>query len=118
MVFSADAQGKAGTPAAGVRIPAASIAQRGELAGVYVVKDQEMTVTVEGEGLNGHIKGQPMGVSFVAMSATHFDGPMVGAELRFAPETGPAKTVTLRQWGEDLVFERTSATAVPAAGKE
>ena len=28
-----------GTPAAGVRIPAASIAQRGELAGVYVVQD-------------------------------------------------------------------------------
>lgn len=39
VVFSADAQGKAGTPAAGVRIPAASIAQRGELSGVYVVQD-------------------------------------------------------------------------------
>ncbi|MDE2407657.1 MAG: efflux RND transporter periplasmic adaptor subunit, partial [Xanthomonadaceae bacterium] len=36
VVFSADAQGNAGTPA-GVRIPAASIAQRGELSGVYVV---------------------------------------------------------------------------------
>lgn len=90
----------------------------GRLAGVYVVKDQEMTVTVEGDGLNGHIKGQPMGVSFVSMSATHFDGPMVGAELRFAPGSGPAKTVTLRQWGEDLVFERKSAAAGPAAGKE
>ena len=52
------------------------------------------------------------------MSPTHFDGPIVGAKLRFAPESGAVQTVTLRQWGEDLVFERTSAAAVPAAGKE
>lgn len=37
VVFSADAQGSAGTTT-GVRIPAASIAQRGELSGVYVVE--------------------------------------------------------------------------------
>ncbi len=39
VVFSADAQGRAGTTAAGVHVPAASIAQRGELSGVYVVQD-------------------------------------------------------------------------------
>lgn len=37
VVFAADAQGSAGTTT-GVRIPAASIAQRGELSGVYVVE--------------------------------------------------------------------------------
>ena len=86
-----------------VTLPRAALER---LVGVYRVKDQEMTVTIEGEGLNGHIKGQGMGVPFAAMSPTHFDGPIVGAELRFAPETGPVQTVTLRQWGEDLVFER------------
>ena len=80
------------------------------LAGVYRMKDQEMTITLEGDGLNGLITGQPQGVPFVALSPTHFTGDIVGAELRFAPETGPTKTVTLRQWGEDMVFER-----VPAA---
>jgi RND family efflux transporter MFP subunit len=38
VVFSADAQGNAGT-AASVRIPATSIAQRGELSAVYVLQD-------------------------------------------------------------------------------
>lgn len=39
VVFAADADGRAGTTRASVRIPAASIAQRGELSGVYVVQD-------------------------------------------------------------------------------
>ncbi len=86
--------------------------------GVYVMKDQEMTVTLEGDGLNGHIKGQTMGVPFVAMSPTRFTGDVVGAELLFAPETGPVQSVTLRQWGADLVFERTPAAPAPVAAKE
>ena len=39
MVFAAAADGGAGAAQATVRIPAASIAQRGELTGVYVVQD-------------------------------------------------------------------------------
>ena len=39
VVFAADAQGQGNTATAGVRIPAASVMQRGELSGVYVVQD-------------------------------------------------------------------------------
>jgi CubicO group peptidase (beta-lactamase class C family) len=83
---------------------------RQRLAGVYRMGDQELTITLEGEGLNGHIKGQSQGVPFVAMSPTLFAGDIVGAELRFAPDAGPAQTATLRQWGEEMVFERVPST--------
>ena len=76
------------------------------LVGTYRMKDVEMSIALDGEAISGHIKGQPMPVPFVAMSPTRFTGDIVGAELVFAPETGPAKTVALRQWGETMVFER------------
>ena len=42
VVFAADAQGQGNTAAAGVRIPAASVVQRGELSGVYVVQGNRL----------------------------------------------------------------------------
>jgi D-alanyl-D-alanine carboxypeptidase len=79
---------------------------RERLVGTYRMNDVEMNIALDGEAISGHIKGQPMPVPFVAMSPTRFTGDIVGAELVFAPETGPAKTVALRQWGETMVFER------------
>jgi D-alanyl-D-alanine carboxypeptidase len=79
------------------------------LVGVYRMKDEEMTISIEGDGLSGHIKGQPQAVPFVAMSPTRFTGDIVGAELLFAPETGPVRSVGLRQWGSTMTFERVPA---------
>lgn len=79
------------------------------LVGTYRMKDVELSIALDGEALSGHIKGQPMPVPFVAMTPTRFTGDIVGAELVFAPDTGPASTVTLRQWGESMVFERVPA---------
>ena len=42
VVFAADAQGQGNTATAGVRIPAASVVQRGELSGVYVVQGNRL----------------------------------------------------------------------------
>jgi hypothetical protein len=64
---------------------------------------------VDGEAISGHIKGQPAAVPFEAITPTRFSGDLVGAELTFAPDTGPAQTATLRQWGTTLVFERIPA---------
>ena len=81
------------------------------LVGVYSTKEGvELTIAVEGEALSGHIKGQPQAVPLVAMAPNRFTGDIVGAEVVFAPETGVAQGVTLRQWGEAMEFKR-----VPAA---
>ncbi|GHA72880.1 serine hydrolase domain-containing protein [Cognatilysobacter bugurensis] len=80
------------------------------LTGVYATKGMEFDITLDGETLKGQIKGQPYGVPLVATSPTRFTAESVGAELTFAPESGPAQTVTLRQGGNTLEFER-----VPAA---
>ena len=74
--------------------------------GTYRMGAEEMHVTVEGDGLNGHIVGQPQGVTFVAMAPDRFAGDEVGAELVFAPASGAVQSVTLRQWGNDMLFER------------
>ncbi len=79
------------------------------LIGIYRSKDAEMSIVREGEAISGHIKGQPQGVPFVAIAPNRFTGDIVGAELMFAPETGPARSVTLRQWGNTMVFERVPA---------
>jgi CubicO group peptidase (beta-lactamase class C family) len=79
------------------------------LAGVYRMQAEELTIAVDGEAISGHIKGQPAAVPFEAITPTRFSGDLVGAELTFAPDTGPAQTATLRQWGTTLVFERIPA---------
>ncbi len=79
------------------------------LIGVYRSKDAEMSIALEGEAISGHIKGQPQAVPFVAITPNRFTGDIVGAELTFAHETGPARSVTLRQWGNTMVFERVPA---------
>lgn len=80
------------------------------LVGVYRTKEGvELTVAVEGEALSGHIKGQPQAVPLVAMAPNRFTGDIVGAEVVFAPETGVAQGVTLRQWGEAMEFQRVPA---------
>ena len=77
------------------------------LLGVYrTSQGEEMTIALEGEALSGFITGQPKSVPFVAITPHRFTGDIVGAELTFAPETGPAQSVTLRQWGEAMLFER------------
>lgn len=81
------------------------------LVGVYATKEGvELTIALEGEAISGWIKGQPMSVPLVAMAPTRFTGDIVGAELVFTPETGTAQTITMRQWGSTMVFERTPAT--------
>jgi D-alanyl-D-alanine carboxypeptidase len=79
------------------------------LVGVYRSKDAEMSIALEGDALSGHIKGQPQAVPFEAITPTYFTGDIVGAELRFTPDTGPAQGVTLRVWGDTMVFERVPA---------
>ena len=80
------------------------------LVGVYKMKEGvEMSIALEGEALSGHIKGQPQAVPLEAITPHRFTGDIVGAELVFTPETGPAQAVTMRQWGETMVFERVPA---------
>lgn len=79
------------------------------LTGVYTFKGMEFHITLDGDTLSGQIKGQPQGVPLVATSPTRFTADAVGAELTFAPEAGPAKTVTLRQAGQTIEFERMPA---------
>ncbi len=81
-----------------------------QLRAPYTNAGVELSIALDGEALSGHIKGQPQAVPFVAITSTRFTGDIVGAELTFAPETGPVKSVTMRQWGETTVFERTPAT--------
>jgi hypothetical protein len=76
------------------------------LVGVYRMQAEELTITVDGAALSGHIKGQREAVPFEAITPARFSGDLVGAELTFAPDTGPAQTATLRQWGTTMVFER------------
>ena len=77
------------------------------LVGTYRTKEGvEMSITLAGEALSGQIKGQPQAVPFEAMAPDRFTGDIVGAELVFAPEAGPAQRVTLRQWGEAMEFVR------------
>ena len=79
------------------------------VAGVYAMKGMEFTIALNGETLTGQIKGQPQAVPLAAVSTTRFTAAMVGAELTFAPETGPAQNVTLKQGGNTMVFERAAA---------
>jgi hypothetical protein len=79
------------------------------LVGVYSTSGVELTIALHGEALSGQIKGQPQAVPLVAISANQFTGDIVGAELTFAPETGPAQSITMRQGGNTTVFERAPA---------
>jgi D-alanyl-D-alanine carboxypeptidase len=79
------------------------------LVGVYRMQAEELTIALDGDALSGHIKSQPAAVPFEAITPTRFSGDLVGAELTFAPDTGPARTATLRQWGTTMVFERVPA---------
>jgi D-alanyl-D-alanine carboxypeptidase len=76
------------------------------VTGVYLANGMEFHITLDGDTLSGQIKGQPQAVPLVATSPTRFTADVVGAELTFAPETGPARAVTLRQGGNTLEFER------------
>ncbi|HEX5755049.1 MAG TPA: hypothetical protein VFY12_01685 [Arenimonas sp.] len=51
----------------------------------------------------------PRAMPFVARAPNHFTSDIVGAELTFAPDTGPAQPVMLRQWGQEMQFERVAA---------
>jgi len=87
-----------------ITIPHAALER---LIGVYrTAQDMEMSIAIVGDALHGHVKGQPEPVPFAAITPNHFTGDAVGAELTFAPDTGPAQRVTLRQWGDEMVFER------------
>ncbi|GGA82097.1 hypothetical protein GCM10011521_20600 [Arenimonas soli] len=88
------------------------------LVGTYSADGVELSIALEGDALSGHIKGQPASVPFEAITPTHFTGDIVGAELRFAPDTGPARSVAMRQWGETIVFERVPAASLPGGGSD
>jgi hypothetical protein len=76
------------------------------LVGVYTTNGVELSIALDGEAISGQIKGQPQAVPLVATSPHHFTGDVVGAELTFSPETGTAQRITMRQWGNEMVFER------------
>lgn len=80
------------------------------VTGGYTFKGMEVHVTVDGDTLNGQIKGQARDVPLVPTSPTRFTADAVGLELTFAPETGPATTVILQQGGNTLEFERMPAS--------
>jgi CubicO group peptidase (beta-lactamase class C family) len=79
------------------------------LVGVYTTSGVELTIALDGDALSGQIKGQPQAVPLVALSPNRFTGDIVGAELTFAPETGPAQRITMKQWGNKMEFERAPA---------
>jgi D-alanyl-D-alanine carboxypeptidase len=79
------------------------------LVGDYAMPGVELRIAREGEALSGLIIGQPQAVPLVAITPNRLTGDIVGVELTFAPETGPVRSVTMRQWGNTMVFERVAA---------
>lgn len=110
--FYADGEGEGSfSPRTDEPLPAATVAialpaaARERVAGRYTREGMVLNVFQQGEQLFAQMAGQP---SFVlaASSPTRFAIDSVGAVLEFAPESGPAQTLTLRQGGAVLEFQR------------
>lgn len=75
------------------------------LIGNYAVSGMTMKAFIEGIDLRVQLPGQPA-FTLRAASPTRFVIPEVGAELEFAEGETPAASLTLRQAGKTIVFER------------
>ncbi|TWT22352.1 serine hydrolase [Luteimonas marina] len=75
------------------------------LVGAYVHQGMTLTVSLDGEGPKAQLAGQPAFAIF-AESPSRFFFKVVEATLEFAPADGVPATVTLRQGGAVMVFER------------
>lgn len=110
--FYADGEGE-GTfsPRTDEPLPAATVAialpaaARERVVGRYTRESMVLNVFQQGEQLMAQMVGQPP-FALAATSPTRFAIDAVGAVLEFAPEPGPAKTLTLRQGGAVLEFQR------------
>ena len=85
-----------------VALPAAA---RERVVGRYTREAMVLNVFQQGEQLMAQMAGQPA-FALAATSPTRFVIDSVGAALEFAPESGPARTMTLRQGGAVLEFQR------------
>ena len=85
-----------------VALPRAALER---LAGEYVHQGVTMTVLLDGDMPKVRLTGQPAFEIF-AESPSRFFLKVVDATLEFAPEEGAPQTVTLRQGGAVLVYER------------
>lgn len=110
--FYADGEGE-GTfsPRTDEPLPAATVAialpaaARERVVGRYTRESMVLNVFQQGEQLMAQMVGQPP-FALAATSPTRFAIDAVGAVLEFAPEPGPARTLTLRQGGAVLEFLR------------
>ena len=75
------------------------------LVGEYVYQGMTMTVSLDGDAPKARLDGQPAFAIF-AESPSKFFFKVVEATLEFAPGDGVPATVTLRQGGAVMVFER------------
>ena len=75
------------------------------LVGKYAHQGVAMTVALDGDTLTTQLTGQPAFELF-AESPTKFFLKVVEASLEFAPDDGPAASVTLRQAGQVIEFKR------------
>jgi D-alanyl-D-alanine carboxypeptidase len=75
------------------------------LVGNYTASDMLMKTFVDGASLKAQLVGQPA-FTLQASSPTRFAVPEVGADVEFAEGDGPAASLTLRQGGQVIVFNR------------
>ncbi|WP_202845124.1 serine hydrolase [Luteimonas saliphila] len=76
------------------------------IVGEYAIGSMVLKVFLDGDTPRTQLTGQPAFEIF-AESPSKFFLTVVDATLVFAPETGAAETVTLRQGGRETVFART-----------
>ena len=76
------------------------------VTGTYATGPAQMKVFLDGATLKAQLTGQPAFELF-AESVTVFFLTVVDATLTFAPASGPATGVTLRQAGQVIEFKRT-----------
>lgn len=100
--FSARTQEALPAETVAIALPATA---RERVVGRYTREGMMLTVFAQGEQLMAQMVGQPA-FALAATSPTRFAIDSVGAVLEFAPEPGPAKTLTLRQGGAVLEFQR------------
>lgn len=90
--------------AVAVTLPRAALDR---VAGTYAANGMTLKVFVEGEALKAQLGGQPA-FELAASSPTNFSVAAVGAALEFAPATGTAQSMTLKQGGAQIEFKRTA----------
>lgn len=87
----------------GLQLPRAALER---LVGVYASNELTVTVALDGETLTAQIAGQDA-FRLLATTPTQFDVEQAGATVEFAPDTGPAAELILRQGGREMSLRRT-----------